>query len=136
MTMDITRQKSLKQYPLQKWHFLILKYILFFSHIDIHEQMLCFNEFVIALINSDKVLLTNIYPAGEKKISKINSNRIKAEILKKRSMKVDVINFDSDLDLCKIQSKIEFNLNNNDLILIMGAGTISKLPQYLKNAWQ
>ena len=31
-------QKSLKQYPLQKWHFLILKYILFFSHIDIHEQ--------------------------------------------------------------------------------------------------
>ena len=56
--------------------------------------------------------------------------------LKKRSMKVDVINFDSDLDLYEIQSKIEFNLNNNDLILIMGAGTISKLPQYLKNAWQ
>ena len=51
-------------------------------------------------------------------------------------MKVDVINFDSDLDLCKIKKKIEFNLNNNDLILIMGAGTISKLPQYLKNAWQ
>ena len=98
--------------------------------------MLCLNEFVIALINSDKVLLTNIYPAGEKNTSRINSNRIKAEILKKKSMKVDVINFDSDLDLCKIQSKIEFNLNNNDLILIMGAGTISKLPQYLKNAWQ
>ena len=51
-------------------------------------------------------------------------------------MKVDVINFDSDLDLCKIKSKIEFNLSNNDLILIMGAGTISKLPLYLKNAWQ
>ena len=49
---------------------------------------------------------------------------------------MDVINFDSDLDLYEIQSKIEFNLNNNDLILIMGAGTISKLPQYLKNAWQ
>ena len=77
--------------------------------------------------------MTNIYSAGEK-ISRINSNRIKAEF--KKSMKVDVINFDSDLDLCKIKSKIEFNLSNNDLILIMGAGTISKLPQYLKNAWQ
>ena len=51
-------------------------------------------------------------------------------------MKVDVINFDSDLDLCKIKNKIEFNLNNNDLIIVMGAGTISKLPQFLKNAWQ
>ena len=87
-------------------------------------------------MNSDKALLTNIYPAGEKKISQINSKRIRAEILKKRSMKVDVIDFDSDLDLCKIKKKIEFNLNNNDLILTMGAGTISKLPQYLKNAWQ
>ena len=35
-------------------------------------------------------------------------------------MKVDVIDFDSDLDLCKIKKKIEFNLNNNDLIFTMG----------------
>ena len=61
--------------------------------------------------------------------------------MKKKSLKLtpkelDVIDFDSDLDLCKIKKKIEFNLNNNDLILTMGAGTISKLPQYLKNAWQ
>ena len=110
-------------------------YIVFQPH-RYSRTKLCFNEFVIALINSDKVLLTNIYPAGEKKISRITSNRIKAEILKKRSMKVDVINFDSDLDLFEIQSKLEFNLNDNDLILIMGAGTISKLPQFLKNAWQ
>lgn len=110
-------------------------YIVFQPH-RYSRTKLCFDEFVIALINSDKVLLTNIYPAGEKKISRINSNRIKIEILKKRSMKVDVINFDSDLDLSKVKNKIEFNLGNNDLILIMGAGTISKLSQYLKNAWQ
>jgi UDP-N-acetylmuramate-alanine ligase len=80
--------------------------------------------------------LTNIYPAGEKKISEVNSNRIKTEILKKRSMHVDVINFNSDVDLIEIKNKIELNLCNNDLILIMGAGSISKVPQFLKNAWQ
>ena len=110
-------------------------YIVFQPH-RYSRTKICFNEFVTALVNSDKALLTNIYPAGEKKISQINSKKIRAEILKKRSMKVDVIDFDSDLDLCKIKKKIEFNLNNNDLILTMGAGTISKLPQYLKNAWQ
>ena len=110
-------------------------YIVFQPH-RYSRTKICFNEFVTALINSDKALLTNIYPAGEKKISQINSKKIRAEILKKRGMKVDVIDFDSDLDLCKIKKKIELNLDNNDLILIMGAGTISKLPQYLKNAWQ
>ena len=110
-------------------------YIVFQPH-RYSRTKLCFDQFITALTNSDKVLLTNIYSAGEKKISRINSNRIKAGILKKRRMKVDVINFDSDLDLCKIKNKIEFNLGNNDLILIMGAGTISKLPQYLKNVWQ
>ena len=110
-------------------------YIVFQPH-RYSRTKICFNEFVTALINSDKALLTNIYSAGEKKISQINSKRIRAEILKKRVMKVDVIDFDSDLDLCKIKKEIELNLDNNDLILIMGAGTISKLPQYLKNAWQ
>ena len=110
-------------------------YIVFQPH-RYSRTKLCFDDFVNAIKIADKVLLTNIYPAGEKKISEINSNRIKAEILKKRSMDVDVINFNSDLDLIEIKNKIEFNLSNNDLILIMGAGSISKVPQFLKNAWQ
>ena len=110
-------------------------YIVFQPH-RYSRTKLCFNEFVNAIIIADKVLLTNIYPAGEKKISEVNSNRIKTEILKKRSMHVDVINFNSDVDLIEIKNKIELNLCNNDLILIMGAGSISKVPQFLKNAWQ
>ena len=57
-------------------------YIVFQPH-RYSRTKICFNEFVNALTNSDKVLLTNIYSAGEKKISRINSNRIKAEIQKK-----------------------------------------------------
>ena len=51
-------------------------YIVFQPH-RYSRTMLCFNEFVIALINSDKVLLTNIYPAGEKKISKLTLIKLK-----------------------------------------------------------
>ena len=50
-------------------------YIVFQPH-RYSRTKICFNEFVTALINSDKALLTNIYPAGEK-ISQINSKRIK-----------------------------------------------------------
>ena len=110
-------------------------YIVFQPHRYSRTQ-LCFNEFVNAIINADKVLLTNIYSAGEKKFLKLTQIKLRWKFKKKRNIKVDVVNFDSDLDLCKIKNKIEFNLTNDDLILIMGAGTISKLPQYLKNNWQ
>ena len=102
MTMDITLQKLLKQYLQQNWHSKSKIYIVFQPHRYSRTQ-LCFNEFVNALINADKVLLT-IYSAGEKKISQINSNKIKMEV-QKRNIKVDVVNFDSDLDLCKIKKQ-------------------------------
>ena len=68
----------------------------------------------------------------KKKSLKLTQIKLEHGNSKKRNIKVDVVNFDSDLDLCKIKKKIEFNINNDDLILTMGAGTISKLPQYLK----
>ena len=40
-------------------------YIVFQPH-RYSRTKVCFDEFVIALTNSDKVLLTNIYSAGEK----------------------------------------------------------------------
>ena len=52
-------------------------YIVFQPH-RYSRTKICFNEFVNAIINADKVLLTNIYSAGEKKISQINSNKIRA----------------------------------------------------------
>ena len=51
-------------------------YIVFQPH-RYSRTKLCFNEFVTALINSDKVLLTNIYPSWRKKSLKLTLIELK-----------------------------------------------------------
>ncbi len=86
------------------------------------------NEFATSFILSDIVLLCPIYAAGEKKDKKYNSNNFSKLIASKS--KVQVINIKNEIELRKY---LEKNLISDEIIIGMGAGSISKWIRDLKN---
>ena len=86
-------------------------------------------EFASCFSISDLVLLCPIYPAGEKKDKSYKQNSF-AKLIAKFS-KVQVINIENETDLKKYLKK---NLINNEIVIGMGAGSISKWMYSLKGA--
>ena len=85
-------------------------------------------EFASSFFNSDLVILCPMYAAGEKKdksYSQENFSRIIS-----RYSKTQVINIKNEIDLKKFLQK---NLIKNEIIIGMGAGSISKWMRDLKN---
>ena len=85
-------------------------------------------EFASSFILSDVVILCPIYAAGEKKDNSYNSNNF-AKLISSQS-KVQVINIKDALDLNKY---LEKNLISDEIIIGMGAGSISQWIRDLKN---
>ena len=84
-------------------------------------------EFTSCFLLSDKVILCPIYAAGEKKDIKYNSYNF-AKLIAKNS-KVQIIIIKDQLELNNYLKK---NLFSNEIIIGMGAGTISKWMYELK----
>ncbi len=84
-------------------------------------------DFASSFKNSGLVLLCPVYPAGEKKDEKYNEIDF-AELIAKNS-KVQVICVENENDLKKFFIK---NLIENELIVCMGAGSISKWIREMK----
>ena len=80
-----------------------------------------YSEFGKCFAGADKVILMDIYPAGEKPISGINSKLVYD------SMKKNKVNVDYYKDL-KILSK---QLNDKDIVLTLGAGDVWKTGEEL-----
>jgi len=78
------------------------------------------NEFAKAFKLADLVLLSPVYSAGEKK--KYNFNQQKFSELISKNSKVQVINIKDQNDLKNFFKK---NLFNDEMIICMGAGSIS-----------
>jgi len=88
-----------------------------------------FNEFVKAFDLADEIILTNIYDvAGRetKKISKKVSAKKLAERIKKRGLSCHFIG-----NFKKIPQFLKKRVKSGDILLIMGAGNIYKLADFL-----
>jgi len=85
-------------------------------------------EFANSFSKSDVVILCPLYPAGEK-IDKTYKQETFANLISKLSKK-QVIIIKNQLDLIKYLKK---NLINSEIIIGLGAGTISKWMRELKN---
>ena len=86
-----------------------------------------FIEFANELALADKIIITNIYGAGEKNINNISSSLISKEIFK----------LNKNVKTVKDNNEIRKNFNHltreNDLIINMGAGDCHDLWQLLTN---
>ncbi len=85
-------------------------------------------EFASSFSISDLVLLCPIYAAGEKKDKNYKQNNF-ARLIAEHS-KVQVINIKDEIDLKRYLKK---NLISDEIIIGMGAGSISKWMQNLRN---
>ena len=84
------------------------------------------NDFLEAFNYADKLIITDIYSAGEDKIDGISSERFSEEINHKDSIYVK-----GDIDTAA--EKIFPMLKNNDIVITLGAGTITKIgPEIVK----
>ena len=77
----------------------------------------------------DNIILMDIYAANETPIENINSKTIVKEIKKINDNNILLIN-----DQEELISHINNNIKNNDILLTMGAGNISKFVNFLKNS--
>ena len=84
-------------------------------------------EFSSSFLLSDLVILCPVYAAGEKVDKKYNQHNF-AKLISKNS-KVQVINIKNEIDLKKYLKK---NLINNEIVVGMGAGSISSWMRDLK----
>ena len=84
-------------------------------------------EFTKCFLKTDKVLLCPVYPAGEKKNKKYNSLNFAKKINTHSKSQVIIIN--DYQDLVRFFKK---NLINNEIVIGMGAGSISQWIRNLK----
>ena len=85
-------------------------------------------EFAASFINSNIVVLCPIYSAGEKKDKLYDQDQFSFMI--KKFSKVQVINIENEQSLRKYLKK---NLINDEIVIGMGAGSISKWMRNLKS---
>ena len=86
-----------------------------------------FIEFANELAQADKIIITNIYGAGEKNINNISSSLISTEIFK-LNKNVKIVK-----DSNEIRKYFNHLTRENDLIINMGAGDCHDLWQILTN---
>ena len=86
-------------------------------------------EFAKSFVHSNLVLLCPLYTAGEKRNLKYNNYDFAKLIAKHSKTQVIIINSYND-----IENFFKKNLTNNEIIIGMGAGAISKYIQELKKA--
>ncbi len=79
------------------------------------------NDFSKALSSADKVILTDIYAAREKDTGVISSGDLLELFLRKKLPAVLISDFD------EIASEIKKDANENDTVLLLGAGTVNKI---------
>ncbi len=85
-------------------------------------------QFAMSFNSSSLVILCPIYAAGEKKDLTYNQNKFARQI--SNFSKTQVVCINSELELKKLISK---NVHNDEIVIGMGAGTISKWIRNLKN---
>jgi UDP-N-acetylmuramate--alanine ligase len=94
----------------------------------------CFGEFVQVLRNFDALVLTEVYPAGEAKIAGADGKSLmKAAITEDKATKsrLDISAVAFAATVAEMPEKITAVLRDGDVLITMGAGSISSLPHAL-----
>jgi len=97
----------------------------------------CFGEFVQVLKNFDALVLTEVYPAGEVKIPGADGESLlKAAIAVDKNTKslLDVRSVAFAATVADMPEKLFELLRDGDVVITMGAGSISGLPHALAEA--
>ena len=90
-----------------------------------------FDDFVTAFEGADRLVLTEIYPAGEDPIDGVTSEALYHGIKRRGHMEVEFIP-----DKGQIASQLVGKLNPGDIVLTLGAGDIYKVGEALVEALQ
>jgi UDP-N-acetylmuramate--alanine ligase len=94
----------------------------------------CFGEFVQVLKNFDAVVLTEVYPAGEAKIPGADGKSLlKAAMSEERNITALLKSADIAFaaNVAEMPEKLGGILRDGDVLITMGAGSISTLPPTL-----
>jgi UDP-N-acetylmuramate--alanine ligase len=97
----------------------------------------CFGDFVQVLKNFDALVLTEVYPAGEVKIPGADGQSLmKSAIAKDQSIKsaLDISAVAFAATVAEMPEKLGYLLRDGDVVITMGAGSISGLPLLLAEA--
>jgi UDP-N-acetylmuramate--alanine ligase len=97
----------------------------------------CFGEFVQVLKNFDALVLTEVYPAGEAKIPGADGQSlIKAALTTDKGVNgsLDSAAVAFALNVAEMPEKLSVLLRDGDVLITMGAGSISSLPHVLAEA--
>jgi UDP-N-acetylmuramate--alanine ligase len=86
-----------------------------------------FDEFSQVLADSDMLVLTDIYPAGEKPIDGIDSGALCQSVRARGRVNPVLISDVSDL-----QEELPLMLEDGDLVLLLGAGNIGQIAQEIR----
>ena len=87
-----------------------------------------FDDFVQVIQNVEQIIIIDVYPAGEKKIPQADGRALVQAI---RRLNPNVTFANTILDVKQILDNI---IQDNDVVITMGAGDIGKLPQILTSA--
>ncbi|CAC9601371.1 UDP-N-acetylmuramate--L-alanine ligase (EC 6.3.2.8) [uncultured Gammaproteobacteria bacterium] len=90
-----------------------------------------FDDFARALSGVDSLILLDIYPASEQPIAQISSSTL-AEAIRKRSTLNPVVIKDTQ----EILNVLPNLINQDDVLLTLGAGDIHVLPELLKTHYR
>ena len=95
----------------------------------------CFGEFVKILQDFDAVLLTDVYPAGEPRIKGADSasliDAIRHHITEKSQQSLHANHLVYVSDIKQVAKNIMQHVQDNDVVITMGAGSISTIPGQL-----
>jgi len=95
----------------------------------------CFGDFVHILQNFDSVILTDVYPAGEPKIKGADSSSLIDAIHHnlqqnpQQLLKAENLFYTSDVK--QVPNSIMSHVQDGDVVITMGAGSISAIPTRL-----
>ena len=86
-----------------------------------------YKSFADSLLNFDNIIITDIYAAREKNVDNVSPEMIIKELDKLGKKAIHISDFN------EIKSYLSKNIQDNDLILTLGAGYITKLSEMLIN---
>jgi len=94
----------------------------------------CFGEFVEVLKNFDALVLTEVYPAGEAKISGADSKTLMKAAMTNQGNEKSILDASAvafAATVAEMPEKLSTLLRAGDVLITMGAGSISSLPHTL-----
>ena len=111
-------------------HYKSKKILMIFQPHRYSRTKMLFSEFVATLSKVDKLLLLPIYAASEKKIKGVSSKKLMQRLNEKNDE-----DFCSLLDPDDVNNRVEDIIDNYDILITQGAGSVSRISKGLIKTW-